>query len=220
MSRRAGYLILAAVALEANLPQLIVQGSFKAFGIDLPVPDTPHWVSVSFAGLAVLLLIADRYLPETHGTPPPNPHDVQLFNSFRELFDDNVMYFLRTHDFGNGFDRFFFTRLNDVSAAWVGARYEFEDPELRATWDRLFACNRTLVRLMARNTTPLGSNPEWCKCWWSDEDELPERAEKAIKEMNETASELVRVIDELESLARAKLLSERPRTSIPDRPVP
>jgi hypothetical protein len=210
MSRRAGYLILSAVALEANVPQLIVQGLFKIFRIDLSIPDTPHWVSVSFAALAAVLLIVDRYLPETHITPPPNPHDVQLFRTFRELFDDNVMYFLRTHDFGNGFQSYFFKRLNDVSAEWVGARYEFQDMELRASWERLFQHNRNLVRLIAINTTASGPKADWCKCWWSDADDLSDRANNTIKEMNDTATELVRLIDELESLARAKSLSQGP----------
>ena len=63
MARRAGYLILAAVALEANLPQMIVQGVFKLLGVDLAIPETPHWVTLGFVLFAVVLLLGDRYLP-------------------------------------------------------------------------------------------------------------------------------------------------------------
>jgi hypothetical protein len=85
LSRRAGYLIVAAVALEADVPQLIVHGLFKTFGIDVPILETPRWVSLGFAALAAVLLVADRLLPERVPIPRPNPHDVELFRRFRAL---------------------------------------------------------------------------------------------------------------------------------------
>jgi hypothetical protein len=205
MARNAAYLILAAVALEASMPQMLVQGAFKLASVDLQIPDTPHWVSVSFASLAVVLLIADRYLPEARSPVTPNPHDVELYAKFKGLFDDDVMYFLRTHDFGAGFPSRYFTVLNDISAVWVGSRYGFNAPDLAATWDEFFPKNRQLLKLMAQYTTRTGS--DWCQPYWHDEDWHSEKTMERVKLMNDTGSELVDLIDKLEAEARKKWIS-------------
>ncbi|WP_340672505.1 hypothetical protein [Bradyrhizobium ottawaense] len=205
MARNAAYLILAAVALEADMPQMLVQGGFKFAGVDLPMPETPHWVSVSFVALAVVLLVTDRWLPEARSPVAPNPHDVELYAKFKNLFDDDVLYFLRTHDFGGGFSGRYFTVLNDISAVWVGPRYGFNDPELAAIWNEFFPKNRQLVKLIAQYTTRTGS--DWCQPYWHDEDWHSEETMERVKLMNDTGSELVDLIDKLEAEARKKWIS-------------
>ncbi|MGY4306262.1 hypothetical protein ACVIJ6_003505 [Bradyrhizobium sp. USDA 4369] len=205
MARRAGYLVLAAVALEANMPQMIVQGAFKAYGIELAFPETPHWVSVSFVGFAVLLLFGDRYLPEAR-RPAPNPHDVELYAKFRNLFDDDVMYFLRTHDFGGGsFSGKYFNVFDEISASWVGSRYSFDDSGMSKVWEKLFPKNRQLVRLIAENTSPTGR--EWCRPHWAGEDRHSDETVQCVKLMNDTATQLAELVDELEAAARQKWIS-------------
>ncbi|MBO4224034.1 hypothetical protein [Bradyrhizobium neotropicale] len=205
MSRRAGYLIAAAVALEADLPQLIVQGGFKAAGVDLVLPETPHWVSVSFVGFAVLLLFGDRYLPEAHRASP-NPHDVELYAKFRKLFDDDVMYFLRTHDFGGGsFSGKYFNVFDEVSAVWVGSRYNFDDSKMSKIWEELFPKNRQLLRLIADNTDPTGR--DWCRPHWAGEDWPSDETTQRVKLMNDTATQLAELVDKLEAEARRKWIS-------------
>ena len=44
ISRNAGYLILAAVGLESNIVQLVIEGGFLA-NLKVDIPDTPHWVT-------------------------------------------------------------------------------------------------------------------------------------------------------------------------------
>jgi hypothetical protein len=205
MARNAAYLILAAVALEANMPQMLMQGVFKLAGIDLQMPDTPHWVSVSFVALAVVLLVADRYLPEAHSPLVPNLHDVELYAKFKELFDDDVMYFLRTHDFGGGFPGRYFTVLNDISAVWVGPRYGFSDPKLSDIWNEFFLKNRQLLKLMAQYTTRTGN--DWCQPYWHDEDWHSEKTIERVKLMNDVGSEMVDLIDKLEAEARKKWIT-------------
>lgn len=205
MARNAAYLIVAAVALEANMFQMLVQGAFKLAGTDLQMSDTPHWVSVSFVALAVILLIADRYLPEVRSPAAPNPHDVELYAKFKDLVDDDVMYFLRTHDFGAGFSGRYFRVLNDVSAVWVGSRYGFNDKDLAAIWTEFFSKNRQLVKLMAQYTTRTGS--DWCQPYWHDEDWHSEETMERVKLMNDTGSEVVDLIDKLEAEARKKWIS-------------
>jgi hypothetical protein len=205
MSRRAGYLILAAVALEANMPQMIVQGAFKVIGINLPIPETPHWVSVTFVGFAVLLLFGDRYLPDSHRASP-NPHDVELYAKLRKLFDDDVMYFLRTRDFGGGsFSGKYFNVFDEISAVWVGSRYNFDDANMSNIWEELFPKNRQLVRLIAENTSPTGR--DWCQPHWVGEDWHSDETMQRVKLMNETATQLVELVDKLEAEARRKWIS-------------
>lgn len=206
MSRRAGYLIAAAVALEADLPQLIIQGGFKIAGVDLAIQDTPHWVSVSFVGFAVLLLFGDRYLPEVSRTEP-NPHDIELYAKFRKLFDDDVMYFLRTHDFGGGsFSAKYFDVFDEISASWVGSRYNFDDTDMSGIWEELFVTNRQLVRLIAENTSPtMGSDR--CRPSWASEDFFSEETQGRVTLMNNTATRLAEHVDELEAEARRKWIS-------------
>jgi hypothetical protein len=207
MSRRAGYLIVAAVALETDVPQLIVHGLFKAFGIDVPILESPHWVSVVFVGLAVALLVADRFLPESTSIPRPNPHDVDLFRRFRELFDDDTMFFLRTHDCRSSFEAKYFKVFNEISAVWVGSRYQFDDTEMSAIWEDLFPRDRELARLIAYNTTPAQRNMDWLQPYWVHEDSHSPETERKVKLMNETATELAQLVDRLETVARRKWIS-------------
>lgn len=186
---------------------MLVQGAFKTFGIDVPAPDTPHWVSVIFAALGVVLLVADRYLPETNLTQPPNPHDVELFKQFRELFDDDVMYFLRSHDFAGGFDDKYFQTLNRISAVWIGSRYSFDDAEIAEIWNEFFSKNRELTRLIAHHTTPAPGNSNWCHPHWIGNDWHSEETAALVTKMNDTATELAEIVDRIDAAARKKWIS-------------
>jgi hypothetical protein len=206
MARRAGYLILAAVALEANVLQLIVQGIFKLLGTDLPTPETPHWVSLGFAMLAVTLLFGDRYLPEQMALPTPNPHDVALFKQFRELFDDDMMYFLKMHDFGGSFDRKYFKSFDALNCVWIGSKYEFDDPKMTEILREILPKSRRLTSLMAQYTTSSGDF-EWCRPYWHNEDFHSPKTIERVKDMNDKATEIAELIDKLEAEARGKWIS-------------
>lgn len=208
LPRVALILVVAAVGLASNVFQLIVYGAFAFLGQKLPMADTPWWAVALMTIVAALLLVVDRIVPER--VPMPNKHDVSLYEEFKKLFDNNMMYFLRTHDFGNGFERSFFDPLNTLSAVWVGTRYEFDDKKVREIWDELFPTSRKLVRLMALNTTPEGPDMIWAKPWWKDHDVMPDRAWTAINEMNDASDRLLELIDKLDAAARAKGLSSGP----------
>jgi hypothetical protein len=65
ISRNAGYLVLAAVGLESNIIQSLIEGGFSYAGVKVDIPKTPHWVTAVFVGAAAVLLIADRLIPVT-----------------------------------------------------------------------------------------------------------------------------------------------------------
>ncbi|MGO3927965.1 hypothetical protein NP284_06580 [Rhodopseudomonas pseudopalustris] len=214
MSRRAGYLIATAVAFETNLPQLIVQGGFKIAGVDLTIQDTPHWVSVIFVGFAVVLLFGDRFLPE-NSRAEPNPHDIELYAKFRKLFDDDVMYFLRTNDFGGGsFSAKYFDVFDEISASWVEARYNFDDTDMSEIWGELFVVNRKLVRLIAENTSPTNGGDR-CRPHWVSAGFFSENIRECVTEMNSTATRLAEYVDKLEVEARKKWIGTPRRPVLP-----
>jgi hypothetical protein len=129
ISRNAGYLILAAVGLESNIVQLLVEGAFSYAHIKVDIPDTPHWVTAVFVVSAVVLLIADRLLPIANSRPEPNPHDVILIKRVRELFDENMQIFLKDEDFGSFTVAYEpISRLHNSNYVWRGPEYEFIEP--------------------------------------------------------------------------------------------
>lgn len=201
---RAGLvLIIGAVALESDVVQLLIQVGAKALKIDgIAYSETPHFVVLTFVVAAVVLLVTDRFVPEK--SVPPNPHDIELYRKFAELFDDDVMYFLRNHDFGNGFNRDFFKTFDELHAGWVGPHYEFEDSEMAEVWSEIVQKDGELTRLIALNTTPARDNSDWCRPYWTDHDVLSEKTEKTIKLINDTATALTEHINRLGVIARRK----------------
>jgi len=135
-----------------------------------------------------------------------------LFARFRKLFDDNVTYFLRTHDFGGSFSGHFFKVLDAISADWVGPRYQFEDPEMAKIWSELFVKNRQLLKMMAQYTTRVGN--DWCQPHWVHEDWHSEETNERVKLMNDLATELVELVDKLEAEARKKWISVPPTQAL------
>jgi hypothetical protein len=202
LARNAGYLIIAAIAAASNAVQLVIAGIFATFGLTITIPDTPWWVFVLFVSAAVVLLVVDRVKPETRS---PNPHDVELFGMVRVIFDDDLMYFLRQHDFGGGsFERRPFVTLDRFNVEWNGERYRFEDPEMRGELETMLSKCRELTRLIALNTTPAPGNMDWCRPYWYDEDWHSEKTTAKVKVMNDTATEIAEAVDRLEVIARKK----------------
>jgi hypothetical protein len=117
------------------------------------------------------------------------------------------MHFLRSHDFGGSFSGKYFNVFDEINAAWVGSRYQFDDPEMAAIWEKIFPKNRELTRLIAQHTNPGPGNRDWCQPHWVHEDwPSPETMEK-VGLMNDTATELAELVDRLEVVARRKWIS-------------
>ena len=62
LTRLAGYLIAAAVALETDILQVLAQAGLRLIGIQATFQDTPHFVVILFVAAAVVLLIADALI--------------------------------------------------------------------------------------------------------------------------------------------------------------
>lgn len=173
---------------------------------DVPVPQPPEWASllVMFSGIG-LLVWGNRH-PST--TPAANPHDEELMRSFRQLITEQVLDFLRNHNFGTPWRRSLLDPLATFAETWRGARYEFQDPDLNAALTAAKNSANDLEELITVGSWPDHHNAQ-IQTVKTDEDRqrgTQQGTLNKIREMNNGASQLVRTIDDLERLARGKRL--------------
>jgi hypothetical protein len=209
MVRRASYLILAAVALEANVPQMLVQGSFKLIKVDIFVPDTPHWVTVCFVAFAVILFVADRRFPESHAPYAANPHDVYLLRELRRIFTPAMLNYLNTHAFGAGANFYDLKPLFEISENWNTGHFEFVDTELQELFAPVFDLTMVFTALLTRELHP--GNAEGYLTPYGDHESsfyVSQQTIDGIREMDAMSARLARAVDAFERVARKKMPEE------------
>ncbi|MCV0370209.1 hypothetical protein [Filomicrobium sp.] len=198
--------LLAAAGASALLGWLDQLVGF-VLGIDIRQP--PEWASilVMFSGIGLLVWGNSRPSPPP-ARPAPNPHDVQLMNRFRQLITEQVIDFLRNHNFGTPWKRSRLDALAEFAETWRGGRFEFNDPELNTALSLTKASANAVEGLIAIGSWPDRKNAE-IQTVKTDED-YRIGTQKAtldkIDEMNAAATNLVRDIDALERIAQGKLV--------------
>jgi hypothetical protein len=136
----------------------------------------------------------------------PHPHDVALLEKVHHLLSVDLRQFLHLHNFGNPF-RFAtlhpFYEMNE----WVGAGYEFHDPEIEAK----FAVVREIAarfgalvteRIFAMDNNPNIGSPK------TDQDRakgIQPSTLRGIKEMNDGAIALSAAIDAFDRVSRDRI---------------
>lgn len=208
ISRNAGYLILAAVGLESNIGQLLVEGTLSYANIKIDVPDTPHWVTAVFVTGAVVLLIADRLIPIPNSRLEPSPHDVILIKRLRELFDQPMQIFLKDEDFGSysiGYEPI--KRLHNANYVWRGPEYEFIEPKVQEKWLALRISMKEFGHDVATHTWPSDGGRDYVTVYGRNEyPEAPqEYTTERIRKLNELATVVVERYYELDALARRNI---------------
>lgn len=193
---------LAAIGASALLGWLD-QVVGHILGINIRQP--PEWacLAVMITGVGLLVWGNSR----TSGITAANPHDVDLMGRFRGLVNNNLLDFLRNHNFDTPWMRSRLDPIAEIAEVWRGARFEFHDSDLNAALSRVKASANHLEELIAYGSWPARSNAAM-QTTKTDEDyrtgTQPSTIAK-IKDMNTRASDLVRDIDALERLALAKL---------------
>lgn len=128
--------------------------------------------------------------------------------SFRQLITEQVLDFLRNHNFGTPWRRSLLDPLATFAETWRGARYEFQDPDLNAALTAAKNSANDLEELITVGSWPDHHNAQ-IQTVKTDEDRqrgTQQGTLNKIREMNNGASQLVRTIDDLERLARGKRL--------------
>ncbi|KRA59762.1 hypothetical protein ASD89_24575 [Caulobacter sp. Root656] len=129
-------------------------------------------------------------------------HDRALFEKFKAVFDDNLLSFLREHDMGGAFDMASIEGLREVSAAWKGASYRFDDPDLAVHFEELIADVRRFTNQVALSTHQMGSST-FAKIGWNHANEDASR--KVQANLNELADAVYAKADAFVILGRRAL---------------
>jgi hypothetical protein len=208
MARRAGYFVLAAVALETDVLQLLAQAAFAAFGIVVTPSNTPHFVAIAFAAMGGFLLILDRILAETRAAVQVNPHDLVLIKRVRELFDQNMQIFLRDEDFGTfSIEYAPIGRLHHINYVWRGPEFEFIEPRVQEKWSALRASMKEFGHEVATHTWPTEMGRDHVTVYSRNEypESRSERTEERINKLNDLATTVIERFYEMDALARRNI---------------
>lgn len=208
LARNAGYLILAAIAAQSGLFNYIFLAIAAKLGLSLPVPETSVWVPITFAVLAVCLLIMDRLVPQhKYIQPTPHPADINLIDLIKgSLLAEHNQYFIRNHDFGNDFPLVRVKSYLTAADTWEGPQYEFVDSDVQAAWAIAFDAVCDFADAVGSYTAPSRTETSWQTVHPTHADrELPsQRTIAEIETLNKTSTEMVRRLDELVRVARVK----------------
>lgn len=177
----------------------------RLIGIDIPQP--PLWFAtmVMFTGVGLLIWGYSK-LSLALESPNPNPHDVRLMGDFRDIFTNQLIEFLRNHNFGAPWNRNALDSLAEFAESWRGSRFEFSDFELNEILKKVKHSANDLEDLLASGSWAHRSNPDVLTV--KTDVDYSRGVQKStldkIKKMNSAASRLVDDIDELEAAAREK----------------
>ena len=143
-----------------------------------------------------------------NGAPnAPNPHDVDLFREFRSLITPGVLDFLAHHDFGTPLRLSALDPVEKIAAGWLGARFEFVDPELQAAFHPVVVNMRALLGKTGERIFMMDENPNFGtpKTYIDRAQGMTQSTRDGIREMNALAHELWRSIDAFERIANATI---------------
>ena len=208
MARRASYFIIAAVALETDIIQLLAQAALGAFGIVVTPNDTPHFVSLAFAAIGAFLLVLDRVLPDNRPVVQVNPHDVVLIKRVRELFDENMQIFLRDEDFaGMNIDYEPIKRIHNINYAWRGPEYEFIEPKVQENWLALRASMKEFGHDVSAYTSTSDMGRDCVTVYSRNEypEDPKEHTVERIRKLNDLATVIIERYYEMDALARRNI---------------
>jgi hypothetical protein len=137
----------------------------------------------------------------------PHPHDVELLARVRGILDQPLRTFLHEHSFGTPFRFDRLARLQEMNATWVGAGFEFDDEVLQAEFAKVRAliadlCSLVIERIYATDRNPDVGSP---KTRMDEQHGYQPETLKAIKAMNDAATNLSAGIDQFDRLSRKRI---------------
>jgi hypothetical protein len=137
----------------------------------------------------------------------PHPHDADLLGRVHRQLPQSLRQFLHQHSFGTPYRLATLDPVHEMNRDWVGAAFEFHDPAVQAAFAEVRRVARQFGQLVlerihaTRRNIEIGS-PK------TDEDlekGVQPGTQKAIKAMNELATELSAAIDNFDRTARDRI---------------
>ena len=137
----------------------------------------------------------------------PHPHDLDLVRRWRKLIDEQLRLFLREHNFGDAYLRSRVAPLHDINETWLGATFEFDDPELQRPFRAFLDANSAFCNLLIERTHVMDNNIAFC---WPktamDQKFGPQKTTlEAISRLNSLAGALSEAVDAFERVTRSRI---------------
>lgn len=137
----------------------------------------------------------------------PHPRDVELLERVHRQLPLGLRQFLHQHNFGSPFRLAQLDPIHEMNETWVGAAYEFHDPEVQATFSDLRRLASEFGSLILERIYAMDRNP---KMGWPKTDKdvaqgIQPGTQQAIEAMNAKAAELCAAIDMFDRIARDRI---------------
>lgn len=165
--------------------------------------------------LALRDILKDETLKAARRPPAPadpHPDDIALVQKLRALVPPALRQFLDQHSFGTPFKRALLTPFTTLRDDWVGAEFEFHDPELQVALQEVRTRAGALMTLVDTRVYAMDRNIEmgWPKTDHDQRYGISKETLGYIKEMDDAATELGKALDDFVRLARDR--ARRPAT--------
>lgn len=137
----------------------------------------------------------------------PHPHDVALLTRVHEQLSAPLRLFLRQQDFGAPFLLAAVDPLQEMNEVWIGAAYEFHDPELQAAFAPIQQLARDLGSLILVHVYAMDGNHRMgtAKTTLDQRQGIQPHSLAAVAKMNSASTKLVEAIDAFDRLARDRI---------------
>jgi len=137
----------------------------------------------------------------------PHPRDVELLERVHRQLSLSLRQFLHQHNFGSPFRLAQLDPIHEMKETWVGAAYEFHDPEVQATFSDLRHLAGEFGSLILERIYAMNRNP---KMGWPKTDQdvaqgIQPETQQAIQAMNAKAAEVCAAIDAFDRIARDRI---------------
>ena len=135
-----------------------------------------------------------------------SPHDLELFENFRNAYGPEAKSLLRDHDFGNSF---VFKKANGLfeMSYWDDATYEYVDPKVQEKWKSVRVKIDEFIALIAEHTGRVSGNASLATVHpdHGDPDFPEDFVVKRMDVLNAAANPLFASLEEFERSARKRL---------------
>jgi hypothetical protein len=136
----------------------------------------------------------------------PSKHDVELLTRFRALLSESEKDFLRTYDLANSFSWHRLEGTQELSAAWHGAEFEFDDHKVQDKLSPILETAREFIHRLALGTWPIGPERLSSAIPKTEiDDKISQKTWDRIQDFNKRATALADAIDEFIKFARKRL---------------
>ncbi|MBY5421049.1 hypothetical protein [Rhizobium leguminosarum] len=137
----------------------------------------------------------------------PHPRDVELLERVHRQLPLTLRQFLHQHNFGSPFRLAHLDPIHEMNETWVGAAYEFHDPEVQRPFDDLRRLGDEFGGLVLERIYAMDRNPTmgWPKTDQDVAQGIQPGTRQAIEAMNAKATAFCAAIDAFDRIARDRI---------------